>query len=127
MILAGAVILGAIIGLLAPITISAGYLDWLVVAVFCVMDAFLTELNLFLHKKHGTNVLMRILFNAVFGGSILILGRHLGYDLYIIAVIPFAIRTLNNINHLKELLTETINEGEIIPFRDRRAAIRTKE
>ena len=127
MILFGAILLGAVLGMLMPVTIAPQYADWLVVSIFCVADAFLTELNLFLRKKQGIHVLTRILFNTVFGGAILLVGERLGYDLYIVALIPFAIRTLNNINHLKEYLTEAIGENEIVMFREKRAAIRRKE
>lgn len=126
MILVGAIILGALIGLAVPVSIEHAYMDWLVVAIFCVGDAFLSELNVYLHKKRGTHVLTRIMFNALFGAAILFIGERLGYDLYLVVIIPFAIRTLNNLNHLKDLLSESIAEGDITIFRDRRASVRER-
>lgn len=122
MILLGALLIGALAGLFIPVEIERQYLMWLVVAFFCVADAFLTELNVFLAKKGGTHVLTRILFNLGFGFAILLLGQRLGFELYIVVLIPFAIRILNNLNWLKDHIFELVQEGEVVLFRERRRA-----
>ncbi len=122
MILIGLMLLGALAALLLPIHIERQFVTWIVVALFCTTDAFLTELNVFLAKKGGTHVLTRIIFNVAFGYSILLLGIGLGYDLYIVVLIPFAIRILNNLNWLKDRLFEMMQEGEVVLFRERRGA-----
>ncbi len=122
MILIGLMLLGALAALLLPIHIERQFVTWIVVALFCTTDAFLTELNVFLAKKGGTHVLTRIIFNVAFGYSILLLGIGLGYDLYIVVLIPFAIRILNNLNWLKDRLFEMMQEGEVVLFRERRRA-----
>jgi len=107
-IFVGAVLIGAIIGLLTPITITNEVAIWFVVAFFCVVDAFLTELNIYLSRGVGTHVLTRIVFNFIFGFSILYIGARVGFDLYIVVIIPFAIRVLNNINWLKEHVADVL-------------------
>jgi small basic protein len=102
MILIGAILLGAVLAFLIPLNVTSDMTNWLIVAFFCVADAFLTELNIYLSHGSGTHIMTRILFNFIFGYSILFLGERVGYDLYIIVAIPFAIRLLNNINWLKE-------------------------
>lgn len=108
MIFIGAILIGAIVGFLVPLTITDEIASWLVVAFFCVADAFLTELNIHLSRGAGTHVLTRIVFNFVFGFSILYMGARVGFDLYIVVIIPFAIRLLNNINWLKEHVADVI-------------------
>lgn len=120
MILIGLILLGALIGLFIPIEIERQYVTWIVVALFCTTDAFLTELNVYLSKKGGTHVLTRIIFNLAFGYLVLTLGHRLGFELYIVVLIPFAIRILNNLNWLKDHIFELVQEGEVVLFRERR-------
>ncbi len=112
MILVGAILFGAIIAFFLPINVTGDMTNWLIVAFFCVADAFLTELNIYLSRGSGTHILTRILFNFVFGYSILFLGERVGYDLYIVVVIPFAIRLLNNMNWLKEHVADQFGNSQ---------------
>lgn len=108
MILVGAILLGAVIAFLVPINVTSELTNWVIVAFFCVADAFLTELNIYLSRRSGTHIMTRILFNFIFGYSILFLGERVGYDLYIVVAIPFAIRLLNNMNWLKEHVADQL-------------------
>lgn len=112
MILVGAILFGAIIAFFAPINVTGDMTNWLIVAFFCVADAFLTELNIYLSHGSGTHIMTRILFNFIFGYLILFLGERVGYDLYIVVAIPFAIRLLNNMNWLKEHVADQLGNGK---------------
>lgn len=116
MILLGALFLGAVIAFLLPFDIAYQHVSWIVVAIFCVLDAFLCELTIFLAKGKATHVLVRIMINCVFGAGVLFLSAWIGYDLYLVVVIPLAIRILGSAGKIKEQFTNGTDEGEILDF-----------
>ena len=119
MILIGAFLLGAAVCFLIPFNVGEEYVVWMIVGFFCVADAFFTELNVYLAERGGTHVFTRIIFSLAFAFLILFLGKRSGYDLCIVVLIPFAIRLLNNINQLKDHISDAAANGGFSHFHNR--------
>ena len=105
-----ACILGAIVGLNAPI-ISYTYSSYLAIAIVAALDSVFGGIASVINKKFD----MKIFISGFFGNAILailltVLGQKLNVDIYLAAIVVFVGRMFNNLGIIRRYYVEKWTE-----------------
>ena len=106
-----ACILGAIVGLNAPI-ISYTYSSYLAIAIIAALDSVFGGIASVINKKFD----MKIFISGFFGNAILailltVLGEKLNIDIYLAAIVVFVGRMFNNLGIIRRYYVEKWTEN----------------
>ena len=84
------VMLGFFTGYLIPMTIPANIFPYLTILFLSLLDTLFYSMRFVLEGAHsgGWRILLRLLFELVFGSFLIFFGDQSGLDLYLVAVIP---------------------------------------
>ena len=105
-----ACILGAIVGLNAPI-ISYTYSSYLAIAIIAALDSVFGGISSVINKKFD----MKIFISGFFGNAILailltVLGEKLNVDIYLAAIVVFVWRMFMNLGIIRRYYVEKWTE-----------------
>lgn len=106
-----ACLLGAIVGLNAPI-ISYTYSSYLAIAIIAALDSVFGGVASVINKKFD----MKIFISGFFGNAILailltVLGEKLNIDIYLAAIVVFVGRMFNNLGIIRRYYVEKWTEN----------------
>ena len=107
-------ILGAIIGLNAPI-IPYTYSSYLAIGIVAALDTVFGGINSILNKNFN----MKIFISGFFGNAILAmlltyLGEKLNVDIYLAAIFVFVGRMFNNLGYIRRAYIEKLSKNKEI-------------
>lgn len=96
---------GAISGLLFPQNIPAEYSQYVAVAILAALDSVVGGINAKTKKTYEEWIFISgFICNAIFAALLTYLGKLLGLDLYLAAILVFGSRMLQNIAEIRRYL-----------------------
>jgi len=99
------ILVGALIGILAPITIPAGYSQYAAIAILGALDSFLGGVNAMLRNKFQLKIFLSGFFgNAIIACIITFIGKQLDLDLFLATVVVFGTRLFQNFADMRRFL-----------------------
>ena len=108
-------ILGVVIGIFIPYTVSAGYSTYVAIAILAAFDSMLGGFVAMMNKTFKLLIFMTGFFgNAILSVLIVFLGTKLGLDLYIAVGVVFAIRIFQNFAIIRRFLLNKWPKGDKI-------------
>ena len=103
-------ILGAIVGLNAPI-ISYTYSSYLAIAIIAALDSVFGGISSVINKKFDMKTFISGFFgNAVLAILLTVLGEKLNVDIYLAAIVVFVGRMFNNLGIIRRYYVEKWTE-----------------
>jgi small basic protein len=91
-------LLGAIVGLNAPVQIPVGYARYTAVMLLAALDSIFGAFKALLNRNYENRVFLSgLLANTVVAGGLTYLGDKLGVELYFAAIVAFGVRIFDNI------------------------------
>ena len=99
------VLIGAAIGVLAPITVPAAYSHYVAIALLGALDSFFGGVNAMLRNKFQLKIFLAGFFgNALIGWLLTFMGNKLDLDLFLAAVVVFGTRLFQNFADMRRFL-----------------------
>ncbi|MBE7031916.1 MAG: DUF1290 domain-containing protein [Ruminococcaceae bacterium] len=99
-----AVLVGILLGLLVPYTLSSSTLPYLAVAIIAALDSVFGGLLAYLNKRFNINVFMiGLVSNAILAVFLTFIGNILGISLSFAVIIVFGVRMFNNMASIRRL------------------------
>lgn len=96
-------LVGAALGLLAPVTIPLTGAKYLSVAILTLLDAIMGGLaHLAEGRFRAPSFALGFLLNACLATCLVLAGARLGLDLYYVALLAFGLRIFRNLARLRE-------------------------
>jgi len=99
-----AVLVGILLGLLVPYTLSSSTLPYLAVAIIAALDSVFGGLLAYLNKRFNINVFMiGLVSNAILAVFLTFIGNILVISLSFAVIIVFGVRMFNNMASIRRL------------------------
>lgn len=96
---------GALIGVLAPITIPAAYSPYVAIGLLGALDSFFGGVNAMMRNKFQLKIFLSGFFgNAILASLITFIGNRLDLDLFLAAVVVFGTRLFQNFADMRRFL-----------------------
>lgn len=103
----GGLVLGIIVGLYLPWSISITYAPLTSVAIMACLDSVLGGLRAQLENKFDNAVFFSGFFaNALIAALFVFIGARLGIDIYYVALLSFGLRIFNNTAAIRRIWLE---------------------
>jgi len=100
-------IIGLIIGFLAPLSIPIEFARYTAVGILGIFDSILGAIRADLQGKYDSTIFISgLIFNMVLAIAITYLGDRLSLDLYLAVLIVFTLRMFNNIATIRYFFLE---------------------
>lgn len=98
------VLVGILLGLLVPYTLSSSTLPYLAVAIIAALDSVFGGLLAYLNKRFNINVFMiGLVSNAILAVFLTFIGNILGISLSFAVIVVFGVRMFNNMASIRRL------------------------
>ncbi len=99
-----AILVGILLGLLVPYTLSSSTLPYLAVAIIAALDSVFGGLLAYLNKRFNINVFMiGLVSNAILAVFLTFIGNILGISLSFAVIVVFGVRMFNNMASIRRL------------------------
>ncbi len=99
-----AILVGILLGLLVPYTLSSSTLPYLAVAIIAALDSVFGGLLAYLNKRFNINVFMiGLISNAILAVFLTFIGNILGISLSFAVIVVFGVRMFNNMASIRRL------------------------
>jgi small basic protein len=106
-----AVILGILIGIFVPVEISTNYAPFVAIALLAGLDTIFGGWVAHINRKFNLKIFLTGFFgNSLLAVGLLYIGRLLGIDLTIAAVVVFGTRLFNNFATLRRYWLEELGK-----------------
>ena len=98
---------GALIGVLAPITIPAAYSPYVAIGLLGALDSFFGGVNAMMRNKFQLKIFLSGFFgNAILAILLTVLGQILNVDIYLAAIVVFVWRMFMNLGIIRRYYVE---------------------
>lgn len=95
-------IIGIVVGFLAPVTIPLVFARYTAVAILGILDSMIGAIKADLQGEYNPTIFISgLLFNMIMAVAITYFGDRLNLDLYLAVLVVFTIRIFNNISTIR--------------------------